>query len=55
MNKINIGKIHEFQMGKVRIVRAGGTAIVVNRTETGFCAVENHCPHLGAAHWLRKN
>lgn len=47
MTKINIGKINEFEIGKPRILRAGGVAIIVNRAENGFCAVANHCPHLG--------
>ncbi|MCS6992375.1 MAG: Rieske (2Fe-2S) protein [Anaerolineales bacterium] len=47
MTKINIGRINDFEIGKPRVVRAGGATIVVNRTENGFCAVANHCPHLG--------
>ncbi len=47
MTKINIGKVHEFEIGTARVVRAGGVTLVVNRTEAGFCAVANHCPHLG--------
>ncbi len=47
MTKINLGKVTEFQIGKPRVVRAGGIALVINRTENGFCAVANHCPHLG--------
>lgn len=47
MTKINIGKAHEFEMGKTRVVRVDGTAIIINRTQDGFCAVANHCPHLG--------
>lgn len=46
MTKVNIGKANKFEIGKTRVVRAGGATIVVNRAENGFCAVANRCPHL---------
>lgn len=47
MNKVNIGRLTDFPVGTPRVVRAGVTTIIVNRTETGLCAVANRCPHLG--------
>jgi len=47
MKKIKIGTVNDFPLGKTRIVRAESVMVVVNRTENGFCAVENRCPHLG--------
>jgi nitrite reductase/ring-hydroxylating ferredoxin subunit len=47
MKKVKIGSLADFPLGKARIIRAEGAMIVVNHTESGFCAVANHCPHLG--------
>lgn len=47
MKKIKIGTVNEFLPGKLRVVRADGVMVVVNHTKSGFCAVENRCPHLG--------
>jgi nitrite reductase/ring-hydroxylating ferredoxin subunit len=47
MKKVKIGTVDEFPFGKIRIVRAESVMVVVNHTESGFCAVENRCPHLG--------
>ncbi|PWH13877.1 MAG: Rieske (2Fe-2S) protein [Anaerolineae bacterium] len=47
MNKIKIGRVNEFEIGKPRVIRTSGLNVVVNRTENGFCVVANHCPHLG--------
>jgi len=47
MKKVKIGTLADFPQGKLRIIRAEGVMVVVNHTESGFCAVENRCPHLG--------
>lgn len=47
MQKIKIGTVAEFPQGKLRVVRAEDRMIVVTRTASGLCAVENRCPHLG--------
>jgi nitrite reductase/ring-hydroxylating ferredoxin subunit len=45
--KISIGQIADFPTGKAKIIQAEGTAIVINRVDDKFYAIENRCPHMG--------
>jgi nitrite reductase/ring-hydroxylating ferredoxin subunit len=45
--KISIGSIADFPAGKAKVINAEGTAVVVNRVEDTFYAIENRCPHMG--------
>lgn len=47
--EIRIGRVEEFPVGAMRVVRAGRLEIGVVRQEGGaFHAVRNRCPHRGA-------
>jgi nitrite reductase/ring-hydroxylating ferredoxin subunit len=45
--KISIGQISDFSTGKAKVIQAEGIAIVINRVDDKFYAVENRCPHMG--------
>jgi nitrite reductase/ring-hydroxylating ferredoxin subunit len=45
--KISIGQISDFPAGKAQVVNVEGTAVVINRVDDKFYAVENRCAHLG--------
>lgn len=45
--RVKVGMVNEWQVGQLRSVEAKGVSIVVARTESGFCAVVNRCPHMG--------
>jgi nitrite reductase/ring-hydroxylating ferredoxin subunit len=45
--KISIGAIADFPAGKAQVINVNGIAIVINRVDDTFYAVENRCPHMG--------
>lgn len=45
--RIAIGKLEDFQPGKVKAVDVGGEAVAVGRVGDQLYAVANRCPHLG--------
>jgi nitrite reductase/ring-hydroxylating ferredoxin subunit len=45
--RVQLGSVPTFANGKLNAVTVEGTSIVVAQTPSGFCAVENRCPHLG--------
>jgi len=45
--KISIGQIADFPAGKAQVINVDGTAVVINRVDDKFYAVENRCAHLG--------
>ena len=46
---VNVGKLHEFKKGRGRAVTVDGVLVAVHRTATGFVAVTDACPHMGAS------
>lgn len=47
MNWIRIAPVSEIPLREGRPVRVAGLSLAVFRTESGFLAVENRCPHRG--------
>ena len=45
--KISIGQVSDFPAGKAQVINVEGTAVVINRVNDKFYAVENRCAHLG--------
>ncbi|MCB1002696.1 MAG: Rieske 2Fe-2S domain-containing protein, partial [Acidimicrobiales bacterium] len=39
--------VPDLDVGRVTTVVAGGRAVAVTRTEDGWGALDNHCPHQG--------
>ena len=44
----HVGAVSDFAPGRFRVLDLGGRAVGVVRTEQGFYAVNNRCPHQGA-------
>jgi nitrite reductase (NADH) small subunit len=44
-----VGKVTEFARNKFRIVETENGSVGVVKTENGFHAVRNRCPHMGAS------
>jgi nitrite reductase/ring-hydroxylating ferredoxin subunit len=47
-NRIHAGKVGDYVLDQYRIVEVPGGSIGVVRTQRGFFAVRNRCPHMGA-------
>ena len=45
-NRILIGNISDVPATGAKVFTVDGTAIVVAKTKSGYCAVVNKCPHL---------
>lgn len=45
--RVKVGMASEWRVGQLRSVDVNGASVVVARTDHGFCAVANRCPHLG--------
>ncbi len=46
---VKIGKVDEFREGRGKAVPFEGTLVAVFRTPSGFVAVGDSCPHMGAS------
>ena len=48
VRRVHAGAVEEFALDEFRVVEIPGGSIGVVRTATGFYAVRNRCPHMGA-------
>jgi nitrite reductase (NADH) small subunit/3-phenylpropionate/trans-cinnamate dioxygenase ferredoxin subunit len=46
---VKIGRRSEFREGRGRAVSVGGVSVAVFRTPSGFVAIADTCPHMGAS------
>jgi nitrite reductase/ring-hydroxylating ferredoxin subunit len=46
--RVHAGTVSDYRLDEFRIVEVPGGSIGVVRTERGFFAVRNRCPHMGA-------
>ena len=44
----HVGAVEDFELGRFRVFELQGRPVGVVRTEQGFFAVRNRCPHQGA-------
>jgi nitrite reductase (NADH) small subunit len=44
----HVGAVEDFELGRFRVFTLDGRPVGVVRTEQGFFAVRNRCPHQGA-------
>jgi 3-phenylpropionate/trans-cinnamate dioxygenase ferredoxin subunit len=44
----HVGAVDDFELGRFRVFELAGRPVGVVRTEDGFYAVRNRCPHQGA-------
>ena len=44
-----LGATSELEAGKVRCIRVAGRRLAVGRSDAGFFAVDDSCPHAGAS------
>jgi nitrite reductase (NADH) small subunit len=47
-DRLPVGKVEDFRLNEFRTVEIPGGSIGVVRTERGFFAIRNRCPHQGA-------
>lgn len=45
-NRVFLANVEDVEPGKLRTVDVQGQTIVIGKTSSGFCAVENKCAHL---------
>ena len=48
MNRLRVASVTEFEVGQAKLVTSGRKDIAVFRTEDGFFAIDDCCPHAGA-------
>ena len=46
---VNVGRLQDFKKGRGRAVSVDGVLVAVHRTASGFVAVTDSCPHMGAS------
>ena len=47
--QVEINNIDEIKVNQMRLIHVDGRRIVVAKTETGFAAFSDHCPHRGGS------
>ncbi|MGE0584801.1 MAG: Rieske (2Fe-2S) protein [Flavobacteriaceae bacterium] len=47
-NEVNAGSVSDYELNKIRIFETARGSIGVVRTQSGFFAMLNRCPHMGA-------